>query len=487
MLLVVLAVGIVAALYMWIVYAPDMSVFFDDNGFNFEELSFDGDGSSSSPFLIRTAEDLAELAEKVNNGSSYRENYFVLMNDIDLTELLSGSGEGWLPIGSFADNRHFGGVFDGAGHTVSGLWLNRPDLTGAGLFGYMRGAEVYRLHVEAASITAQNNAAALVGYFRDSVMISCSASIEEISVSGSNYFIIYGILAGYVKQNSRIEQSSARGELEIIALLSSSSAFGGIAGIAEDKTVIRRCSVDIDVTVESLGGLNIGGITGGLLEGSIIEDSSASGRISINSGSHAWAGGLAGCAGNTGTAIRNSSAAVDISGAMHIGGFIGWHSEGAEIINSRASGAVIITGDEEETFAGGGFTGVSDGDISRSYFDGAVIILKETEFWAGGFVGYQSGGVITDCYSTGNIFVEADDPQWHDIGGFIGSQGEDAVIRNSYFAGVIENPSSRTREFVMEQSGVIENCYPHDADNFDGFDFINVWFMPEGESVPRLW
>ena len=55
----------------------------------------------------------------------------------DWTE--AGSGEGWLPVGPDASNR-FSGTFDGSGHAIDSLFINRTDDDlSLGLFGYVKG------------------------------------------------------------------------------------------------------------------------------------------------------------------------------------------------------------------------------------------------------------------------------------------------------------------------------------------------------------
>ena len=54
------------------------------------------------------------------------------------------SGSGWDPIGSFSAK--FGAIFDGGGHTISNLSINRPSASEVGLFGYIgRGGQVRRM------------------------------------------------------------------------------------------------------------------------------------------------------------------------------------------------------------------------------------------------------------------------------------------------------------------------------------------------------
>lgn len=79
--------------------------------------------------VIITADGLMAFAEQVNNGDQYA--CAVLDADIDM------SGSDWSPIG--IDSHRFRGLFDGRGHTISGLTCSvtcsDSDNKGAGLFG----------------------------------------------------------------------------------------------------------------------------------------------------------------------------------------------------------------------------------------------------------------------------------------------------------------------------------------------------------------
>lgn len=127
-----------------------------------------GAGTVDDPYKISTGAELAYLAEKVNGGESYSGEYFKLTNDIQLNELdengMPKAADGqdkafpWTPIGKFvksSNKQPFSGIFDGDGHTISGLYIN---LTGnykrnskgkvyQGLFGYVKGGTVQNLIV----------------------------------------------------------------------------------------------------------------------------------------------------------------------------------------------------------------------------------------------------------------------------------------------------------------------------------------------------
>ncbi len=82
-------------------------------------------------YYIRSAENLAWLAKKINNeGNLNGENdYWVEQKeDIDL------SAHEWVPIGT--NTNHFYGNYDGCGHTIRGLKCHRGNDDYVGLFGY---------------------------------------------------------------------------------------------------------------------------------------------------------------------------------------------------------------------------------------------------------------------------------------------------------------------------------------------------------------
>ena len=60
-----------------------------------ERMAFSGRGTQSSPYRISTAEDLARIATMVRIGTDFAGRYFVLENDIDLTEFLSEGSPGY--------------------------------------------------------------------------------------------------------------------------------------------------------------------------------------------------------------------------------------------------------------------------------------------------------------------------------------------------------------------------------------------------------
>lgn len=108
---------------------------------------FSGNGTKTSPYLIRNAADLRLLSDKCREGNTYKDEYFKLVSDIVINSNVTNSRgecnssdnfERWIPIGCFKESP-FCGTFDGNGHTIKGVFVNRKVRGAAGLFGYFAG------------------------------------------------------------------------------------------------------------------------------------------------------------------------------------------------------------------------------------------------------------------------------------------------------------------------------------------------------------
>ena len=89
-----------------------------------------GTGTFEDPYLVTSAEELAEIATRVNNGTEasgtifpngnqgYAGQYFLLTKDLDLTDYTP-----WIPI-SIPGQKIFFGHFDGGDHTIKHLTID---------------------------------------------------------------------------------------------------------------------------------------------------------------------------------------------------------------------------------------------------------------------------------------------------------------------------------------------------------------------------
>ena len=160
-------------------------------------------------------------------------SYF-LLNDIDLTELTAEDGDfdlgyGWTPIG--ADSSHvFTGVFDGNGHTITGL-QTRGEKNYSSLFGYVSGGTVKNLRLEDVSVYGSSYVGGLIGYMTNQTTVqNCSVSG---SVTGSGSYV--GGLIGYGNNACTVKQCYVTGNVT-----GTGSNVGGLIGRMDSVNVVDR-------------------------------------------------------------------------------------------------------------------------------------------------------------------------------------------------------------------------------------------------------
>jgi uncharacterized repeat protein (TIGR02543 family) len=296
-------------LTMMVVFSTLSGVGFG-TGKAFAANEFSGNGTSSSPYLIGTADQLNQIRSAYLNKNLY----FKLTKNIDLGT--SSYKDNWSPIGD-KSNTPFRGNFDGNGFVITGLTIDKMS-SNLGLFGFTSNeSSITNLMLEDVNVTGMNNVGGLVGANR--------GKISNSSVTGQ----VYG-----------------------------DEGTGGLVGnngvtIYNPNAIINNCYAEVNVKgAYGAGGL-IGENTG------IISYSHATGEVK---GDYA-VGGLVG--DNSGT-ISYSYATGKMIDGQSIGGLVGSNSTDGTISNSFAAGQV------NGTFSTGGLTGYNYGAISKSYSTGEV-------------------------------------------------------------------------------------------------------------------
>lgn len=249
----------------------------DVGGTQFSELpkcmtgvGFDGFDIKTNPYLIKDAEDLKLLAEKVNSGEAYEGKHFKQTADIDL------NNEPWTPIGTVINNgkdaKPFKGTFDGDGYKITNL-----------------------------KVTGNSNNAGLFGYVDGAIIQNCNVTGE---VSGSSDV---GGIVGNADGKTQILSCSFRGDVT-----GEDSYIGGIAGSA--RGTIKNCYALADVTASFV---DAGGIAGYAYHVTI-ENCYYSGNVSAGND----AGGIAGFA--SGSTIKNCvSLAKSVTGSENVNRILG--------------------------------------------------------------------------------------------------------------------------------------------------------------------
>lgn len=205
-----------------------------------------GTGTEGDPWLIENAEQLAYLAQQVNEGTDYERKHFRLVSDLDL------SGEEWTPIGTHG--KSFRGGFNGDGHTITGMTITGKENSYVGLFGecYNFTADssyIKSVTVKRANISGKSFVGAIAG---EGANISDCYSIENTIYAIRQVGGVCGSLTGSI---SGCYNSSS---------VSGNYAAGGIMGTASYNGtggVVQYC-YNIGAVTVSLQDGSVGGITG---------------------------------------------------------------------------------------------------------------------------------------------------------------------------------------------------------------------------------
>ena len=181
--------------------------------------------------VIRNVEDLKDLAEKINTGvTDYYGCQVALNTDLYLTD------EDWMPIGNYYNDGNgnaFCGTFDGQGHTIVGLDVNRGYMP-VGLFGYISdGAVIKNLKVEGnvTSTSVGQFAGGIVGIAdNDSVIENCAfiGNVEGNYYTGGIVGCIYN--TAWNIESIDVEVYWLRNCYHIGNVSSADNYAGGVAG-----------------------------------------------------------------------------------------------------------------------------------------------------------------------------------------------------------------------------------------------------------------
>lgn len=144
------------------------------------QTKLEGHGTYTSPYLIEDMDDLVCFRDLVNSGEAFYGKYFRQEADIDLSEI-----DNWEPIGIYNSENYFYGTYDGNGHTISNLTIERSE-DNAGLFGQL-GGTVCNLGIESGSIESDcSGAIASHAAGGDALIFNCfnKASVRGVRAGG---------------------------------------------------------------------------------------------------------------------------------------------------------------------------------------------------------------------------------------------------------------------------------------------------------------
>ncbi len=461
-----------------------------------------GVGQADDPYQICTADHLRAVDDHLSDHFQLASDVDMAGESIDVLADYTGSFGEWEDV--------FTGHFDGLGHEIENLTIESGDESAVGLFGVSDGGTFANLSVHIERVEGDRYVGAVVGINEGTIEDVDVEIVDEVAgeehvggitgYNGAEAVILdtqvtspqldAPVVVGMNRVGGLVGES--RGLIDGVfsnASVVGNSLVGGLVGEMDggETCELSNAEAEGDVYGEGEEGFgaaqsrHVGGLVGRNQGDCEIIDSHASGDVPAETTEEV--GGLVGR--NSAVILRSSSESA-VWGTFRVGGLVGENRD--EIRQSLATGMVENTGNST-----GGLVGRlhSDGEVIDSYATGTV----SGTFATGGLVGaiIQSGGgwgsdgetssgQVSTSYSVGVVEGGGMGPGGGgSVGGLVGLNEEDDFDDNlfdSYWNvdSSTLNESDGGHRLNDEQFG--------EQDNFDGFDFDEVWTM--GAERPLL-
>ena len=426
----------------------------------FAQFSGSGNGTESDPYLIYNETQLYQM----NNflGSDHAGVVFKLMKDLDLSDFINENfpSQGWSPVG--VEATPFQGKFYGNNHTLSGLWINRTSTNNVGFFGYVSGAEIKDLNIEAKYVYGSSNVSILIGYATGTTISNCHVSgIGSETIKGT----YVGGMAGYA-------ETTTLNNCRVNTNISAKSNVGGIAGCIGGTSSFSGCKYEGTIVANT----NVAGIVGTLNAGSSVTFTNTHSKANItNTGD--YTGGIVGISnGGCIAGMESCSYFGDINGKNYVGGLIGGNlkpSDSDEYVYISTSGTTntkavskpisnFVTDTDELTVnnctAIGNITGSSYVGGLVGWDDKAFVYINSN--WSSGapYIYYSNGSNAYKYLWYGNIYTGNN---WKDVNVTFYPSFRIIILAytNCYYSGIINGTANIGGIAGYKWCGRIQNCY----------------------------
>jgi len=235
-----------------------------------------GDGTEGNPYEIATLDNLYWLSQTDTEWGKY----YVQTANIDATTSSSWeSGAGYTPIGN--NTTKFSGTYNGKGHVISNLFINRPTEDYIGFFGLNNStSQIDSLGLTNLNITGRQYVGGLAGSIDQGTVKNCytngtvhtayvnyttytgglighnsgiiSNCYNNANVSGGSAGHVGGFIGRNAGSNAQILNCYNSGDV------TAASAVGGFSGVNETDAIITYCysSGAVVATGSHTGGFN---------------------------------------------------------------------------------------------------------------------------------------------------------------------------------------------------------------------------------------
>ncbi len=392
-----------------------------------------GSGTESDPYQISTAEGLKRFRDIVNGAGGQTPNTAacatltadIVLNDgtfaedgnytpgpsgADLTE--------WTPMG-VSKSTAYAGTFDGAGHTIQGVYCNSYRES-SGLFGCIARATIQDVRVTGHfNADRAEHAGCIVAFAQNSRITGC---VSTASINGHHSFqSATGGIVGIAESSTQVSDCINYGTVKCIISESDPADAGGIVGWLADSSNITNCSnfgTVIGLTYGSYTpSIYVGGIVGFAWTKSI-SDCYNAGAVRINeqgnSSATQVAGGIAGFAGFDNTQpvqISNCYNVGSVTAAnanAMLGGIVGWSDYDSVAITN----CYYLTGTAGQVYGHG--TATVTNTTEKSAFDfangGVLALLRanrsaDAQPWDTTCKYLESAGMTLPVFARQNLTV----------------------------------------------------------------------------------
>ena len=373
-----------------------------------------GSGTAEDPFQIANAQQLALLAKVTNQEYDwdhlderdlYQNGYYVLTADISLNDTSNfANWESeppayvWDPIGAASKDiergyADFRGVFDGQGHTISGLYslsarLHDKEDTAGGLFGDADRAQIRNVNITDSMLIAaeMQNAGLLVGESSSSVIENCHVSgrliVNNVAASGGVAGRVYGDVFADCSFSGSIVAENEH----------TCANVGGVCGALHStgERLVNYASIEVR---NSPVMWDCGGVVGSVSQ-AVLRDSVNNGDITVYGQSKSIGGVCGTVAASFGFARDENDKLIKVP-------------ENSEIINCINNGSVTAVESER-------VGGIAGGGSSVFQPTGTIIIqgcMNNGEIRGKEYVGGIAGEVFAEygnyqlqqCVNTGSV------------------------------------------------------------------------------------
>lgn len=389
-------------------------------------LTPEGAGTSSNPFRVEDWTDLDWM-------HTYPDSNFNLVNNVDknsrgydtYASATANSGNGWDPIDSFTGN------FDGNGHEIHDLVIDRGSTDDVGLFGGGFDAEIRNLGMVDPDIIGDVNGGSLVGVMtggtiKNSYAKSPTLMDFQTNKSASGVGGLVGRMGSGTTKNSYVKSPTLKNIVNYT---------GGLVGMQAGGTIKSSYTKWATLTGN---GYTVGGLVG-------------NGAKIVNS--YALSPTITGNEGNIGGLV---------------GRFVG------NVVESSYVQSPTITNNNDKYV--GGLIGASySGSVVSSYVRGDTPVDGGTSNSIGGLVG-RTGGTIEDAYAAIPVQSTGDN-----VGGLVGV----GSINNSYYdTFLVDSAQTDNSKGTPAQTVSLARESTFTDAGWDDGDFGDTWTIDENRSYP---